>query len=598
MTSTRHLAVFGCGHDGRLGLGSSDANVTVPSVSFYFEDNRRTTGTIVSIHVGGYHTLVRTTEGVYGFGANDEGQLGTGEKSQNYKTPTRIDFFGDGSGVIAIECGSLHTVAIMRNGLYACGSNTFGQLGLGDVDSRPNFTKIESPFFASVEESGLSYDAVVSHVSCGTYHTLVALKKTLIPAELIAQSSSLDALASLTSSSDSRVQELIFYPCIVLACGKGDYGELGYDATSWDEMASREQRLKNVIKSRAHDMSQGAAQDDTLAAAQSSAIYDGVPMKKPYQFKKPAKVRRTEFYHTQLKCCVFPLLDEHARKWADLNTDDDHKGNNQTLRIAGLRASHLHSSVVVEFDSPDLVTPVTETYHFGCYYCGAIEGNESSIPRTLNEILLLSAAKFDPVATASAPLHVHGGDEVLFVSSASRNRGYLQEAEEDLPLKSVFVLGKGNIGTKDDDAFEANLVCVPVPSSSSAPVGSKQSGSISISGRSHFLIWKHANEFVDEVFSFGDSVFGQCGAPAPDGGDHILAPVLILKTGDMIPIASRVAQRKRGEGADQPTAVAPLDGVTIGRVVDVQCGAKHSVVLFEAAAATTGSDENAVTVLS
>lgn len=593
MTAARHLAVFGCGHDGRLGLGSGDANILIPSVSDYFDENRRMIGTIVSIHVGGYHTIVRTTEGVYGFGANDEGQLGTGEKSQCYKTPTRIEFFGDGSNVISIACGSLHTVALMRSGVYSSGSNTFGQLGLGDADSRINFTKIESPFFASVEESGLAYDTVVSHVSCGTYHTLLALKKTLIPVDLVHQPT-----MSLVKSTESRVEELIFYPCIVLACGKGDYGELGYDATSWDEMASREQRLKNVIKSRAHDMSQGAAQDDTLAAAQSSAIYDGAPMKKPFQFKKSAKIRRAEFYHTHLKPCQFPLLDEHARKWSDLNNDDDSSNKNQQqLRIVALHASHLHSSVVIEVSSPDLVTPVTQTYHFGCYYCGGVEGNESSIPRTLNEILAHSAAKFDPRATDSASLHLHGGDEVLFVSSASKNGGYLQGTEDET-LTPFFVLGKGNIGTKNDDAFETNLVSVPLPSSSSRERAgpASDSGSILVHGRTHFLIWKHVGDF-DEVFSFGDSVFGQCGVLQPDGVDQVLAPTLLLKTGDFIPVAPRGAQRKRGEGGDQlSSASAETTGVTLGRVVDVQCGAKHSVVLFEAAPAAVSGDESTAVV--
>lgn len=561
MANRRHLAVFGCGHDGRLGLGSSDENVLIPTVASYFVENRSLVGSILSVHVGGYHTFVRTSEGVYGFGANDEGQLGTGEKTMSYKQPTRIDFFGDGSDILSIACGSLHTVALMRNGLFACGSNTYGQLGLGDSDSRSHFSKVESSFFIGVEDAGLSYDNLVSHISCGTFHTLVAVKRTLISLDLVCQPEEGTICASQRQcGSDSSVQELIFYPCAVLACGKGDFGELGYNSTAWDEMMAREQRLKNVIKSRAHDISQGAAPDATLASAQNEAMTDGFPMKKPFNFKKPPKVRRAEFFHPHLRLCNFPLLDEHARNLSELGTDDQQNEGNH-VRIISLTASHLHSCVVVEVRCAATLMPRVETYHFGCYYCDDIEGDESSIPRLVESKHIPPLCGGSNDASTVVAWHAHGGDEAFFVFCTS-----------DVSPGSVSalnVLGKGIIGRNDEDSFEPSLVSLILPPSD-------VSSSLCVSGRHHYLIWRRGTgETLDEVFAFGDSTFGQCGV-AGVTEEVILTPTLILKTGDFLPLA---APPKRGP--EKPVGIPLLSCISIGRIVDVQCGSKHSVILFE-----------------
>ncbi len=71
------------------------------------------------------------------FGKGYAGQLGHGDRS-NQMRPKLVGFFIEGKAsrearVVAAACGSRHTILLTDKGvLYACGSNSYGQLGFGD----------------------------------------------------------------------------------------------------------------------------------------------------------------------------------------------------------------------------------------------------------------------------------------------------------------------------------------------------------------------------------------------------------------------------------------------------------------------------------
>lgn len=100
-------------------------------------------------------TLYRSMGYLYGFGENNEGQLGLPGVHARDK-PVKI--WGK-TKVIQVSCGFKHTVAVTSdNKIWVVGDNSRGQLGLGDRNSRTTPTFI--PNFDNVRQ-----------VSCGTYST-------------------------------------------------------------------------------------------------------------------------------------------------------------------------------------------------------------------------------------------------------------------------------------------------------------------------------------------------------------------------------------------------------------------------------------------
>lgn len=135
---------------------------------------------VILFSCGGYHTIVLTKEGLFGCGLNYYGQLGSGDDQlgrgrkfqkitiQNdvlYKTKSNKIYSKKNniSNIISIACGEFHSFVLSSEGLFSCGGNTEGQLGLGDKLSKNSFQKVKSRNVISIV--------------CGGYHSMALTKR-------------------------------------------------------------------------------------------------------------------------------------------------------------------------------------------------------------------------------------------------------------------------------------------------------------------------------------------------------------------------------------------------------------------------------------
>ena len=138
---------------GQLGLeNNEDQNTPILCSSLLNED-------IVDIGCSGEHTLVLTSNGdVLSCGNNTYGNLGRKTGSNYSTTFQKIENLSE---ITRIECGYEHSMCIdVNNDLYVFGYNRFGQLGLGDIESR--YIPIKHPSLSNIID-----------ISKGGYHTFV-----------------------------------------------------------------------------------------------------------------------------------------------------------------------------------------------------------------------------------------------------------------------------------------------------------------------------------------------------------------------------------------------------------------------------------------
>lgn len=146
----------------QLGNGTTGFDVKTPQP---VEMPEGFDATITKISSGLLHTSILTETGdVYSFGFNNRGMLGVGDEEE-YTSAVKVEALDD-VHITDIEAGNGYGFAISDTGaLYGWGSNTNGQLGLGDRESRLEPTVIEA----------LEGQPVTS-ISAGISHTLVLTK--------------------------------------------------------------------------------------------------------------------------------------------------------------------------------------------------------------------------------------------------------------------------------------------------------------------------------------------------------------------------------------------------------------------------------------
>lgn len=126
-SSVGHTWMFGDNSSGQLGLG--DKSIADIPTAVQSLDGRR----VSQVSCGLAHTVVVLADQdvVLGFGANGRGQLGLGH-NEDVKRPTRIETVCNSAGVRRVQCGYNSTFFWLEGeGLYACGANDHGELGLG-----------------------------------------------------------------------------------------------------------------------------------------------------------------------------------------------------------------------------------------------------------------------------------------------------------------------------------------------------------------------------------------------------------------------------------------------------------------------------------
>lgn len=120
---------WGAGSMGALGLGSK-ADQSRPQVvgGSGLGDAR-----VVAVSCGRDFTLLLTSDGkVYGFGSDENGQLGTGFAARSHTLPVLVWDAAEARAA-RVLAGASHTVIITEGGqVYSFGANKDGQLGHGD----------------------------------------------------------------------------------------------------------------------------------------------------------------------------------------------------------------------------------------------------------------------------------------------------------------------------------------------------------------------------------------------------------------------------------------------------------------------------------
>ncbi|CAB3243481.1 unnamed protein product [Arctia plantaginis] len=152
--------VFGGNAWGQLGLGHKD-EVTRPSCVKWLKPHRA-----LFVACGRAHTVfVTDSNAIYTVGCNDEGQLGTGDM-EHHTVPQFVELDGEAGTIRQVSAGSNHTAILTDDGrVFVCGSNTEGQLGLGeDTRSCLKFTE-------------LKFMEKISFVECGYYNTVFITAK-------------------------------------------------------------------------------------------------------------------------------------------------------------------------------------------------------------------------------------------------------------------------------------------------------------------------------------------------------------------------------------------------------------------------------------
>jgi len=121
--------VKGFGHNayGQLGLGNTTTTISTPTLIPSLSN-------VKQIACGGYYSLVLLNDGtVKGFGLNSNGQLGLGNVDTPKSTPVLIPSL---TNVKQISCGNNFSLALLNDGtVKAFGYNVQGELGLGNVTS-------------------------------------------------------------------------------------------------------------------------------------------------------------------------------------------------------------------------------------------------------------------------------------------------------------------------------------------------------------------------------------------------------------------------------------------------------------------------------
>ena len=161
LTVSGKVYAFGANDHGQLGDGSViDRHVPV-------DISAALTGTPFLVAAGHDHSFVITDDAFYVFGRNDQGQLGTGDRT-NRAVPTDIrDSFDATHDPVLVRTGSHHAVVLTTTGVqYGFGANTTGQLAQGHLDD------VLTPVNLTIQQDPLGWGTSATDAALGSHHTI------------------------------------------------------------------------------------------------------------------------------------------------------------------------------------------------------------------------------------------------------------------------------------------------------------------------------------------------------------------------------------------------------------------------------------------
>lgn len=152
LTSDGNIVSMGCGEQGQLGRvaecfalrgGRKGVKLLLtPSLVQFWRPRGSPVPKFDDVFCGSYHTfaLLRDSQGMYAWGLNNFGQLGTGDVDSRYmpeKLPAEWSDI-EKEGITAMSGGQHHTTLCTATGkVYAFGRAEYGRLGLGEVKEEP-----------------------------------------------------------------------------------------------------------------------------------------------------------------------------------------------------------------------------------------------------------------------------------------------------------------------------------------------------------------------------------------------------------------------------------------------------------------------------
>jgi hypothetical protein len=121
-----NVTAWGMNTDGRLGVGNTNSPVNWAQAV----QGIPTGATITGLSAGGMHSLILAGGKVYAAGSDRYGQLGIGGSNRMNRSSYTNVFGSPSNFVVAVSAGGNHSLALTESGdVYACGDNTYGQLG-------------------------------------------------------------------------------------------------------------------------------------------------------------------------------------------------------------------------------------------------------------------------------------------------------------------------------------------------------------------------------------------------------------------------------------------------------------------------------------
>jgi len=160
LTADGDIFSWGQNNCGQIGSGTTTNQSTPRKVSASFGGRK-----VIGITCGQTSSMAVLENGeVYGWGYNGNGQLGLGNNI-NQLNPQRVTAL-QGVVVTSVVCGYAHTLAVTdEGGLYAWGANSYGQLGTGNKANSCTPTKVGEDLGRIVEVAATHYNHISAAIT-------------------------------------------------------------------------------------------------------------------------------------------------------------------------------------------------------------------------------------------------------------------------------------------------------------------------------------------------------------------------------------------------------------------------------------------------